>query len=417
MSGPDRPLLPIDEAFAAYGERLAALPAEERPLDEARGRVLARTVASDIDLPPFPQSAMDGYALRAADTAGASPSRPAELSLIGTRPAGPPDGSLGVGAGEAARIFTGARLPDGADAVLRQEDAGVRGGTLRVARPLEEGTAVRPRGEEIRRGTTLAEEGTRLTAGHAGGLAAAGIDRVRVRCAPRVRLFVTGDEVVEAGAEPAPGEVHDANTPLVSAWLDARGAGLAGAAHLPDDLEATRDALEEALAASDLVLTTGGVSVGDRDFVLEAAERAGVEEVFWRVRQKPGKPLFFGLLDGTPLLGLPGNPGSVHACLVTHVRRVLDLLEGAADPGPRMRPGRLAAGFRLNPRREWWARCRVRVDGDGDVWLEPLARQASHMIAELGRAEAVARLPRGEGELERGARVRWAPAAAWEGAG
>lgn len=410
-------MISIDEAFAAYGERVAALPDEERALDDARGRVLARTVTSDTDLPPFAQSAMDGYALRSADTAGASPSDPAELELVGTRPAGPPEETLAVGAGEAARIFTGARLPEGADAVLRQEDAEVRDGALRVARPVEEGTAVRPRGEEIGRGTVLAEAGARLTAGHAGGLAMAGVDRVRVRRTPAVRLFVTGDEVVETGASLGPGEVHDANTPLVAAWLAGRGVPLAEDGHLPDDLEATRDALAGALASSDLVLTTGGVSVGDRDFVLEAADRAGVEEVFWRVRQKPGKPLFFGLLDGTVLLGLPGNPGSVHACLVTHVRRVLDLLEGEAGPGPRMRPGRLADDFALNPRREWWARCRVRFEGEGEVWLEPLARQASHMIADLGRAEAVARLPRGEGRLERGTPVRWAPAAAWSAAG
>jgi molybdopterin molybdotransferase len=408
-------LIPIDEAFSAYREHVAPLPETEMALGRARGRVLARDVASGTDLPPFRQSAMDGYALRSSDTEGATASDPAVLSLAGVRPAGPSGGELRVEDGQAARIFTGAPVPDGADAVLRQEDAEVRENAILVRGPVETGTAVRRRGEEIERGTTLAGAGTRLTPGHLGGLAVAGVAAVPVRRTPRVRVFVTGDEVVDRGAPLEPGEVYDANAPLVVGWLEGRDVPVEAAGRLPDEPEATRDALADALAASDLVITTGGVSVGDRDFVLGAADRAGVEEVFWRVRQKPGKPLFFGVGDGTVLLGLPGNPGSVHACLVTHVRRVLGLLEGEDDPGPRMEPGRLAGDFPLNPRREWWARCRVDVRDDGEVWLEPLGRQASHMIADLGRAEALARLPRGEGELERGSAVRWTPAAAWDG--
>lgn len=408
-------MIPIDEAFGAYRRRVSPLPGTELGLDRARGRVLVRDVASGTDLPPFRQSAMDGYALRSSDTEGATSSDPAVLALVGTRPAGTPEGDLRVRGGEAARIFTGAPVPEGADAVLRQEDAETDEDSVRVRAPVQAGTAVRGQGEEIARGTTLAERGTRLTPGHLGGLAVAGVDRVPVRRAPRVRVFVTGDEVVDRDGPLGPGEVYDANTPLVAGWLEGRDVPVEEAGRLPDEPGTTRDALAGALAASDLVITTGGVSVGERDFVLEAAKDAGVEEVFWRVRQKPGKPLFFGVLDGTVLLGLPGNPGSVHACLVTHVRRVLGLLEGEDEPGPRMESGRLARDFPLNPRREWWARCRVDVRDDGDVWLEPLGRQASHMIADLGRAEALARLPRGEGELESGSAVRWTPAAGWDG--
>lgn len=408
-------MISIDEAFAAYDGRVEPLPPGERPLAGARGRVLAAPAVAGTDLPPFRQSAMDGWALRSADTDGASPSDPAELSPAGTRPAGTADGEMSVGPGEAVRIYTGARLPEGADAVLRQEDGEVRDGTLVVERPVEAGTAVRERGEEVRRGAELTGEGERLTSGHLGGLAAAGLDRVTVRPAPRVRVFVTGDEIVDPGRELAPGEVHDANSPLVSAWLSARGVDPVSAGRLRDEPASTREALDGALADADLVLTTGGVSVGDRDFVLDAARDVGVEEVFWRVRQKPGKPLFFGVRDGAVLLGLPGNPGSVHACLATHARRVLALLEGEADPAPRMRSGRLADAFPLNPEREWWARCRVEVRPGGDVRLAPLGRQASHMIAELGRAEALARLPRGEGTAEEDTVVPWTPAAGWEG--
>jgi len=410
-------MIPVDEAFAAYPRRISPLPAEERDLERARGRVLAAPARADTDLPPFGQSAMDGYALRAGDTSAATASDPVRLQLVGTRPAGTADDGLSVGDGEAVRIFTGARLPEGVDAVLRQEDAEIREDTVLVRDPVDAGTAVRPRGEELSRDTELAAAGTRITAGHVGALAAAGVERVSVRRAPRTRVFVTGDEVVSRSGPLEPGQVYDANTPLVGAWLDSRAVPVDGVRHLPDDAAETRDALAAALDASDLVITSGGVSVGDRDFVLEAARDAGVEEVFWRVRQKPGKPLFFGQRRGCVLMGLPGNPGSVHACLATHVRRVLGLMEGETDPGPRMEGGRLARSFRLNPAREWWARCRLELGSDGVVRLHPLERQASHMITDLGRAEALARLPRGEGELERGTRVSWTPAAAWEGRG
>lgn len=410
-------MIPIDEALRSYDDRVAPLPEVELPLEEALGRVLAQGEASATDLPPFRQSAMDGYALRAEDTRGATPDAPARLELAGVRPAGPVEDPPGLGPGEAVRIFTGGHLPEGADAVLRQEEAAVEDGELRVAATVDPGTAVRERGEELREGAPLAPAGARLSAGHLGALAVTGVDRVRVRRAPRVRLLTTGDEVVGRGRPLEPGQVYDANTPLVLGWLREQRADVAGAHHVADDPEATREALSEALAGADLVLTTGGVSVGDRDYVLEAAEGAGVERVFWRVRQKPGKPLFFGVSEDGLLLGLPGNPGSVHACLVTHVRRVLDLLEGVAEPGPRMRPGRLGADFPLNAAREWWVRCEVELRGDGEVWLEPLERQASHMIGDLGRAEALARLPRGEGEVERGTTVPWTPAAGAFGVG
>jgi molybdopterin molybdotransferase len=286
----------------------------------------------------------------------------------------------------------------------------VEDGELLVGAPVATGTAVRPRGDDLVRGTGLAEAGERLTPGHLAALAAAGVGRVRVRRRPRVALVLTGDEVVPADAELAPGQVHEADGPLVAGWLEDGGWGRVEAVHVRDRLDETEAAVGEALDRADLVLTTGGVSVGDRDHVVEAAERSGVRTVFWRVAQKPGKPLLFGLRDGTVLLGLPGNPGSVHACLVTHVRRALELLEGAADPAPRPRPGTLAAPFRPDPRREWWARCRVEVE-EGGVRLHPQGGQASHMVAELGRCHALARIPRGEATLEAGTPVGWVPAA------
>lgn len=403
-------MIDIDDAFRAYREEIEPLGTREVPLRRGLGRVLSAPASSSVDLPPFPQSSMDGYALVSADTEGASTDAPARMELAGTVPAGRLEETPVLEAGRAMRIYTGAHLPEGADAVLRQEDALVEGGELLVHRPVAEGTAVRPRGDDLRRGTGLAEAGERLTPGHLAALAAGGVGRVRVRRRPSVALVLTGDEVVPADAELAPGQVHEADGPLVAGWLEAGGWGRPEDVHVGDTLEETEEALRTALETADLVLTTGGVSVGDRDHVAEAAERAGVRTVFWRVAQKPGKPLLFGLRDGTVLLGLPGNPGSVHACLVTHVRRALEHLEGAADPAPRPRPGTLAAPFRPDPRREWWARCRLEVVREG-VLLHPQRGQASHMVADLGRCHALARIPRGEAALEPGASVSWVPAA------
>ena len=399
-------MITIDEAFGRYQQALGPLAEETVSVAEAQGRVLSRDVTSSIDLPPFPQSAMDGYAVRAGDTAEASSERPARLSLVGEVPASGLAEVPSIQPGEAVRIFTGGYVPEGADAVLRQEDARVEGEKLLVDEPVEAGQDCRRQGEELRTGDALVGAGTRLSFAHVAALANSGLAEVAVRRAPRVSAFTTGDEVIESGRALRPGQVYDANTPLLRGWLRSQGLATVMATGLPDTLGGTETALREALERSDLVITTGGVSVGDYDFVITAAERIGMEPVFWKVQQKPGKPLFFAVKDDQALLGLPGNPGSAFACLMTHVRRVLDLLQGASAPRPRFGMAKLAEPVSLG-KREWWARCRVTSSVKGDAWLELLPQQASHMVANLGETEALARIPTGERVLERGHPVPW----------
>ena len=404
-------LISVDEAFRLYSKHISPLPAEEVELERALYRVLAEDALSAVDLPPFPQSAMDGYALRSQDTQSATPERPVKLRLVGEVPAGALPEIPRIGPGEAVRIFTGGHVPEGADAVLRQEDARVEEGVLIVKEPVPPGRDVRSQGEELPAGALLARRGERLTAGHLAALAVAGVAAVRVRRDPRIAVLTTGDEVVPPGRALEPGQVYDANAPLIASWLRERGYSRITTEHLPDDLERTADALARALEGNDLVLTAGGVSVGERDFVLKAAERVGVRPVFWKVKQQPGKPLFFGLFGETPLLGLPGNPGSVFVCLATHARRVLDLLEGCAAPGPRFFEGVLKEPLEQSPERERWVRARWTVR-DGKVELEPLSKQRSHMISNLTECTALVRAPVGEGALPAGARVRWVGVAA-----
>ncbi len=401
-------LISVDEAFRLYSKHISPLPAEEVELERALYRVLAEDALSAVDLPPFPQSAMDGYALRAQDTQSATPERPARLKLVGEVPAGALPEIPRIGPGEAVRIFTGGHVPEGADAVLRQEDARVEDGILVVEEPVPPGRDVRRRGEELSAGFQIARGGERLTAGHIAALAIAGVAAVRVRREPRIAVLTTGDEVVPPGRALEPGQVYDANAPLIASWLRERGYSRITTEHLPDDLGRTADALARALEGSDLVLTAGGVSVGERDFVLKAAERVGVRPVFWKVKQQPGKPLFFGLFGEKPLLGLPGNPGSVFVCLATHVRRVLDLLEGCAEPGPRFYEGILREPLERSPERERWVRARWTVR-DGKIELEPLSKQRSHMISNLTECTALVRAPAGEGRLPEGSALPWVP--------
>ena len=404
-------LISVDEAFRLYSKHISPLPAEEVELERALYRVLAEDALSAVDLPPFPQSAMDGYALRSQDTQSATPEQPATLRLVGEVPAGALPATPRIGPGEAVRIFTGGHVPEGADAVLRQEDARVEGDVLVVERPVPPGRDVRSQGEELPAGALIARRGERLTAGHLAALAVAGVARVKVHREPRIAVLTTGDEVVPPGRALEPGQVYDANAPLIASWLRERGCSRITTEHLPDDLARTADALARALERSDLVLTAGGVSVGERDFVIAAAEQVGVRPVFWRVKQQPGKPLFFGLFGETPLLGLPGNPGSVFVCLATHARRVLDLLEGCAEPGPRFYEGVLGEPLERSPERERWVRARWTVR-DGKIELEPLPKQRSHMISNLVACTALVRAPVGEGALPAGARVRWVGVAA-----
>jgi len=400
-------MISVNEALERYERAISPLPVDDVPLGRGLHRVLAEDATSAIDLPPFPQSAMDGYALRTDDTRGACAGHPVRLRLVGTIPAGKLEGVPALDPGEAMVIYTGGHIPGGADVILRQEDATVEGDWLLVGQPLSVGENLRERGEELRAGTQLSARGERVTPGLLGALAMAGVGRLKVQREPRITVLTTGDEVIEPGQSLGMGEVFDANTPLVTSWLRSRGYEEIRAAHLPDDLGGTEHALREALDCSDMVITTGGVSVGERDYVPGAARGAGVEEVFWKVRQKPGKPLYFGLRETTTLLGLPGNPGAVFASLVVHVRRVLDLMEGETTPGPRFLYGRLGFPVVQDSRREVWLRCRAGVSPEGEVWLHRLPHQASHMISNLACATALARIPCGEADLGAGSVVAW----------
>jgi molybdopterin molybdotransferase len=373
---------------------LAGVPphqAENVALSAAHGRFLAEDIAAPADLPGFDNSAMDGYAVRAADVAGATADKPAELRLIGRVAAG--GGFAGeIGPGACVRVFTGSPLPAGADAVVMQEDCAVdpaasdRVKVMDAVKPWEN---VRFRGEDVKQGRIVAAKGARLTAGRVALLAALGVGSVRVGRQPVVGLIATGNELREAGEPLAPGQIYESNRAGL-ALLAARAGGTPKIYPLvPDEPAATRAVLERALAECDVVVSSGGVSVGEHDCVKDAFVAAGGEVNFWRVAIKPGKPLVFGRHGTKIFFGLPGNPVSAVVGFEVFVRPVLLRWQGAAEVEPETVPGVLAEPLENRGDRPHYIRVRFSPDGR----VTNTGPQASHILSSLADANGLVMLP------------------------
>ncbi len=391
-------LLTIDEAQQLILERVRPLRAEQVPLEVAAGRVLAELASAVTDLPPFPSSAMDGFAVRSTDT-------PGELPVVFHVAAGRP-APRALRPGEAMGIATGGVVPEGADAVIPVEDVVEHDNAVEIPDAVLAGANIRPRGGDLRAGEIVVEAGARLWPAQLGALAAAGVARVACGAKPRAAVLATGTELRRPGEPLGPGEVYEANGLILAAQLASAGACAERLAAVADSEEAHRDAIARGLE-HDVLVTSGGVSVGPHDLVRRVERELGVEEVFWRVAVKPGKPVSFGVRDSTLVFGLPGNPVSSLVGFELFVRPAILALQGDVEPLPRFEPGRLAAAVRRSPDREQLVRARTRGGDDGAVGLEPLAGQESHMIARAAGADALVLVPRGEGELPGGTPVRY----------
>ena len=389
--------LSIDEAQRAVLDRVRPLPAERVALGRAAGRVLAAAARAVVDLPPFPSSAMDGFALRSADTPG---SLPVVAEVAAGRPSDRP-----LEPGEAMRISTGGVVPEGADAVVPLEQAGELDGRISVAEGVKAGAHVRPRGGDVAAGDVVVPPGTRLGPAQIGALAAAGLGEVECARRPRVAVLTTGSELRSAGEELSYGEIYESNRPLLAAALRRAGAEVELLPSARDDETAHRAGIERGLEA-DVLVTSGGVSVGQHDLVRGVGAELGVEEVFWRVAVKPGKPVWFGVRDSTLVFGLPGNPVSTLVGAELFVAPALRALQGAEAPLPVLRPGRLTTALRRSSARDELVRARSRVGADA-VEVEPVPGQDSHMIARAAAADVLVLVPRGEGELPAGSQVRY----------
>jgi molybdopterin molybdotransferase len=390
-------LLTIAEALAHVLGQSKPLEPEQVALVEASGRVLARPAFARTDLPPFPSSAMDGFAVRAADT-------PGSLAISGRIAAGRPAPDA-LERGEAMGIATGGAVPDGADAVVPVEEVVERADTLEVSGRLEPGANVRPRGGDVKEGEQVLPAGAVLGPARLAALAAAGVHEVTCGRRPQAVVLTTGTELRPPGSVLGPGEIYESNGVMLETLLASAGARVRRLGPVPDDEGAHRAALEEALTG-DVLVTSGGVSVGPHDLVRGLERELGVEELFWGVAMRPGKPVSFGVRGRTLVFGLPGNPVSSLVGGELFVRPALLALQGAADPGPRWQLGTLAAPARRNAARDELVR--VRSAGDaGTILLAPLDGQDSHMIVRSAAADALALVERGEGTLPAGSPVRY----------
>ena len=390
-------LVTIAGALDAILTRAQLLGTEIVAIRDAHGRILAETAVSAVDLPPFPSSAMDGYAVRAADT-------PGELSVVGSAAAGRPAGRR-LARGEAIAIATGAVVPEGADSVAPIEVVVERDNSVRrpggchsggqrapAGRGRASGRGPRAGGSEDRRRADRRARGSRR-------------DRARLRPPPRVRLLTTGTELRAPGETLGDGEIYESNSAMLEAALLAAGATVEILPPVEDDPAAHRAALEAGLEA-DVLVTSGGVSVGTHDLVRGIGRDLGVTEVFWGVAMRPGKPFFFGARAETLVFGLPGNPVSSLVGALLFVRPALLALQGAAEPGPLWLDGALAAGLARASQRDELVRARVSSTELG-VLLTPISGQESHMVRRAALADALVHVARGEGELAAGSRVRY----------
>ena len=394
------PLIPIADARERVLATITPLPPESVYVGDALGRYLASDVVAAGDVPPFSASAMDGYAVHAG---------PPELSLtvIGESRAGSPT-ELALQPETAIRISTGAELPEGADAVIRQEDVEEGDGRITTRSAVETGQNVRPAGEVFRAGQAVLAAGTRLGAAELGVAVSAGERDLLVATKPRVAVLSTGDELRDPGEPLAPGEIHNSNAPMLVALAIQAGAVIAESRGLADDRALTEAGLGEALDAADVVIVSGGVSVGPHDHVKSALATLGVVERFWGVALQPGKPTWYGTRAEKLVFGLPGNPVSAAVTFTLFVAPALAALQGASDPGPREAHAVLGAEVRRNSVREQAIRVRLHEE-DGATVALPNGPQDSHQITSLVGADALALIPPGEGSLAAGSSVALHP--------
>jgi molybdopterin molybdotransferase len=377
--------MPVTEALAAVLAGVAPLPEELVALDAAWHRVLARDVAALRTQPPQAMSAMDGYAVRSADAAVAG----ARLAVIGEVAAGRPfDGALG--AGEALRIFTGGVIPQGADAVVIQEDAVPDGSHVTLTEAARRGRHIRPAGIDFREGDVLLAGGRRLTERDLSLAAGMNHPQMPVRRRPRVALLATGDELVMPGSTPGPGQIVYSNGYALRALARHEGAEIIDLGIAADTMAATTDGIRRAVAAgADILVTTGGASVGDHDLVRQSLQAEGVAMAFWKIAMRPGKPMMHGRLGATRVIGLPGNPVSSYVCGFLFLVPLIRALSGRADIHHVPERALLGRDVGANDVREDYLRARLERHGDGAVIALPVDHQDSSLLGNLAAAQAL----------------------------
>jgi molybdopterin molybdotransferase len=384
---PESELLSVEEARRRVLAEIGELEAERVALAEARGRVAAEEILAKLSHPPAPVSAMDGYALRSED-AGAMPVR---LRRIGASRAGARfEGALVPGA--CVRIFTGAAVPEGADTIALQEDSEEAGEEVVIREVAPPGRFIRRAGMDFSAGQAVAAKGRILTARDLGLLASSGHGEVMVRRRPKVAILSTGDELVPPGEAPGPDQIVCSNGIALASAVESWGAQALDLGIAVDDVDAIAAAADRAMGA-DILITTGGASVGEHDLVQAGIAQRGFVSSFWRIAMRPGKPLMFGSIGALPMLGMPGNPVSAMVCALLFLRPALMKMMGVEPVGPVFETAALGAAMGANDRREEYVRGRLERGADGRLTATPFSAQDSALQLGLARADCLLRRP------------------------
>jgi molybdopterin molybdotransferase len=405
------PLMPVGEVERLIAERVVPVgEIEQVQLADALGRVLAADVAAPVDLPPFTNSAVDGYAVRHADL---DPQRETRLRIADRVTAGRAAGQP-LAAGQAIRIFTGAPMPEGADTVFMQEDTKVEGDCVVVPPGLKLGANRRPAGEDVKTGSVALREGCRMAPSHVALASALGITSLAVRRRVRVALFSTGDEIVQPGTPLAPARVYDSNRHLVTGLLQRLGAAVTDLGILGDERAALAAALRAAATDHDLVLTTGGVSTGEADYVRDAVEAVG-RLVFWRVAIKPGRPVAMGVIPGphedtsAAFVGLPGNPVAVFVTFARIVRPLMLRLAGAAPEPLIALPVQAGFSYKKKKGRREYVRVTLAPTAGGALEAQKYPREGAGVLSSLTDTDGLAELSEDVTTIEPGATIGFLP--------
>ena len=374
-------MISVDEAVARVTASLSPVGTETVSIADACGRVLARDANASLDQPPAPVSSMDGYAVRASDAVAA----PVTLRVVGAAPAGHPFAGR-VNAGDAVRIFTGGVVPQGADAIVIQEDAERSGDRVTLKEIAKSGRHIRARGLDFKRGDRLAGAGHWLTARDLALLAAGDVAEVEVRRRPRIAFAATGDELSRPGEVRREGGIVASSGYALAAMIEKWGGEAIDLGILPDNADAIAQ-LPSKTAGGDMLITLGGASVGDHDLVQRALGPKGFVLDFWKIAMRPGKPLIFGRLGETPLLGLPGNPVSTLVCAILFLRPAIAALLGTDLPSP-IRSARLSRDLPANDARQDYVRAKLEVR-NGELWADPFLIQDSSMLSVFASANGL----------------------------